>query len=156
MTLIPALRQRDTIDDEHWRACVHEAAHSVIGRVLGFRCGDVVAHTDGSGSSQTLAADFRAPAAAVHCARLVIAAAGPEAEILFFGDSQGHGGDLQNIDSIMKRIGQDDVRDDLFESAKSRAHMLVRYHAPTIAKVAMALLDRGRLSDAEVRAACRI
>lgn len=152
MTLIPSIRQRrDTIGEEHWRAAVHEAAHGVIGRILQFKCGEVIARHDGSGTSQTLAADFRAPTPAIDCAQLVVCAAGPEAEALFFGDSLGHQGDLRKIDSIMHRIGQDGDRQDIFVVARRRAGALVRQHAKDISRVAMALLDKGRLTDCEVR-----
>lgn len=152
MTLIPSIRQRrNTIDEDHWRAAVHEAAHGIIGRILYFRCGDIVARRDGSGSSQTLAADFRAPSRAIDCAQLVVCAAGPEAEALFFGDSLGHQGDLRKIDSIIQRIGQDGDRQDIFVVARKRAGALVRQHAKYISRVATELLDRGRLTDSEVR-----
>ena len=150
----------------------HEAAHAVIGRVLGLTCG----HASISPAARTATRPYEAGHAKIRDPWLTIwdweqreryrdarqafrgtiiaNMAGAEAEVEFFGQCRrGDGDDRHKISLLMDSRYAEIPADnwDRYE-ARLRAHTrrLVRRHRDAIERVAAALLDRGTLQPDEI------
>jgi hypothetical protein len=162
---------------QRYTIAIHEAAHAVIGRVLGFECGEVSVvpdYQEGTAGYAIIAEDplqaagrwenaeferatlagelprFR-DAEVWYRARAIISMAGAEAEVEFTGSCAGGDGDDRNwVARALEEVAGDAV---VMESRlRRRARGLVRRHQGKIAAVADALMDRGVLSPNEINA----
>ena len=146
----------------------HEAAHAVIGRVLGLTCGQVSIITDDDSAGHAIIADpwntvwdweqrdrFRDARQAFR-GTIIARMAGAEAEREFFGQcSGGDDDDRREIASLMdSRYAEIPADDWERHEARLRAQTrrLVHRHRDNIERVAAALLDRGTLRPDEIDA----
>jgi|ERR1700687_716322 len=150
ITLVGAEVFRKQITER--RAAIHEAAHAVCGRILGFACGGAAITNDGTGSAtvdgvltghQDLIRrgahqDFRSSV----LDKLMVCLAGPEAERVKFGDADARG-DMRQIKRLQSRYS---ISDADVERLRPQVHALLLRHWDKVEVVATALLERGTLS----------
>ncbi len=137
------------------RAAFHEAAHGVIGRVLGFACGGTSITADGTGGATVAGAlslhwDLaRGDILSSVLDKITVCWSGPEAEGIKFGSADDVRGDLAQIKQLAARYF---VQDHDVERARARAHELVTKHWNDVERVATALLEKKTPSGAEIDA----
>lgn len=151
---------------------VHEAAHAVIGRVLGMTCGHATVLQDEDSAGHAVTADpwvicghweergkYRDPSS-VFRGRIMTFMAGVEAEREFYGsDSGGDGDDRFQIAMMAEHANVPRVSNDwdsdvdrYLDRLRSRTRGLVRRHRRLILKVSAELLTRGTLIPEEIEA----
>ena len=149
---------------------IHEAAHAVIGRILGMNCGSVSVVADDDSTGHSICADpwatmhswdrrghFR-DARSVFVGRVLTYMAGAEAEVAILGIcAGGDGDDREQISEMLetREIGAvDDNRPRLEARLRRAARMLVHRHQRAIEQLATALTALGTIQDdAEIRIA---
>jgi hypothetical protein len=152
-----------------YTTAIHEAAHAVIGRVLGLPCGAVSVRgsEDGKELGHAVVVDpvrvwrrgdgARRPMVEASCACLY---AGAEAERVILGlEATGDESDRDRATSLIRIVGvrgasgvQDDAWHRYEAKLRGRAAAFVAKHRATIERVAASLLARGSLSGREVNA----
>ncbi len=134
---------------------IHEAAHAIIGRVLGIECGDVRVGfdhaTNSYGRNESGGWDShgrKRPARYGRDADIICTASGEEAEIEFLGSScEGAWADRAGIDKL---LDGDPNAEKIERRLRRMARMLVRRHAIPIRYVAQVLTKAGTLTGAEL------
>jgi len=146
----------------------HEAAHAVIGRVLGLTCGQVSIITDDDSVGHAIIADpwvtvwdweqrarFRDARQAFR-GTIIARMAGAEAEVEFFGQCRGGDGDDRREISMMMDSRYAEIPPDHWDRYEARlraqTRRLVRRNRDGIERIAGALLDRGTLQPDEIEA----
>ena len=144
-------RRRDVMAE---RTSIHEAAHSVIGRALGFDCGAASIRADGTGSAAV------APVFSLHwdvtrgdilssvLDKLTVCWAGPLAEIIVFGNADDRG----NVAQIKSLATKYYVQDRDIAAARERARGLLVLHWDKVEAVAATLLEKKTLTGGEIDA----
>ena len=96
------------------RCSIHEAAHAVIGRVIGFECGGAVIKEDGTGSAKVAAVhslhwDYHARGDIMSSVidKIVVCFSGGEAERIAFSDANDCG-DRRQIEDLRGKYYVDD------------------------------------------------
>ncbi|MFZ2078926.1 MAG: hypothetical protein WAV38_20185 [Xanthobacteraceae bacterium] len=134
------------------RAAIHEASHSVIGRVLGFPCGPASITSHGGGGAAVAPAHslhWNSTDTDIHASvmkKIIVCWAGGEAERIVFGGADD-AGDRRQIESLARRFY---VSDEDIEAARTRARQLVVSNWRKIELVAAALSARKSLSGSEI------
>ncbi len=146
----------------------HEAAHAVIGRVLGLTCGQVSIITDDDSVGRAIIFDpwvtvwdweqrdrFRDARQAIR-GTIIARMAGAEAEVEFFGQCQGDDDDDRREIASLMDSRYAEIPADNWEQYEARfrtqTRRLIRRHRGNIERVAAALLDRGKLQPDEIDA----
>jgi hypothetical protein len=161
-----------SIDQRRQHVAIHEAGHAVITRVFNVACGDcrIGAETwpdghvsegcSGFASLETIRMDRHYQGLPPSNKGTMFdfcraTMAGREAEVLILGEhvDGGDGGDSEFIEWLMTHpdaiaMGADSLEAQLREET----HNLCREHIGRIQAVADELLERGRLSDTDIRA----
>jgi ATP-dependent Zn protease len=145
------------------RTAIHEAAHAVIGRVLGMVCGEatIVPDFDLMQAGYAVAEDpwvivsawderlkFREPVSVMR-GRIMTFMAGREAEIVACGplSAYGDGEDLRQIAMMADYVA---LPDDQIERLRGWTRVLVRRHLRKIEAVADALIATDKLAATEM------
>ncbi len=121
----------------------HEAAHAVIGELLGFRCLSVEIHGPQSGVHRWDGRCRRAPGIIAHA---VVALAGCAAEQLWHRMHPGYVSEEDGKGLLAMGFTMQD-----FPPAMYLARRIVRANRAAIWRVALALIENGKLTGAQVR-----
>jgi hypothetical protein len=141
----------------------HEAGHAVIGRVLGMNCGCTTIEADEEGAGYSTVEDpyetqgweeigkFREIKSAF-TGRVMTFMAGREAEVEFFGRSQGgDGNDRRQIALMLKEISAASKESRL----RKKTRALVKRHRIKVEAIARELIKSKRLSARKIDAIIR-